>query len=267
MFDDEDDMDSEAKAKQRARRKSEMADEDDMDPDAKAKQRARRKSEMAEEDDMDPDAKAKRIARRKSEMAEEDEMAGPVMKAGKAGSSALRQIYEGLNLLLDAAEQALDPVEQPDVKGGMEELMSQARGMSAAIDGLHETAYGEALEGKAEASAEEQKKQMEDEDTVQSQMKAFLAGPRQVPRFQMKGFAGQLRRIASNKSIPRGLRKSLSNMSDGIENLQEEATDAMTKGGGMVSQSEFDELMESYNELEATLARANATIEQLMSAS
>ena len=179
----------------------------------------------------------------------------PVMDFGgevPLGSSILSQLYEALAYLLDNAEGALKPVENPDVKGGMGEIMTQARAIQAAVDGLHANAYGTSF-----AQPEPQP----EEGQLFGKLKSFLARKEsQVENFQFLGYEGQLRRFSQRSDVPEPVRKSLSMMSQGLGAIRKSAEGSLSDA---VSKSQYEAIV---SQRDAAMAERDAATEQLTKA-
>jgi len=206
------------------------------------------------------------------------------------GSQVLRNLHDAVKYLNDAVEEALMPVEHPDVKGGMADIMGQSRAIQAAVDGLHASAYGDALEaveenhGNGEEGEEGQEKAVGCQEKAQEindtagndllsrRVKSFLNRKEsQVQNFQVISYSGALRRISENKDIPESARKSLANMARGLKSLQEDAAKfevaqaAEKSQKKSYSQEEFDSIVAERDSVLAERDSAHAKVETLNS--
>jgi hypothetical protein len=199
------------------------------------------------------------------------------------GSQVLKNLYDAVKYLNDAVEEAMMPVEHPDVKGGMSDIMGQSRAIQAAIDGLHSSAYGDALEAEimedeAVAVEEGQEKggnsleeviQTTDDNILSCKMKSFLSRKEsQVQNFQVISYSGALRRLAEDKDIPESARKSLGNLSRGLKTLQEEAANyeapvAEDSQAKSISKAEFDSVVAERDSVLAERDAARVKVESL----
>ncbi|MEM1225916.1 MAG: hypothetical protein AAGJ40_09465 [Planctomycetota bacterium] len=172
------------------------------------------------------------------------------------GQTVMGEAYEALTFLLDKLESAMGPVEHPDVKGGMTEIMGQARGLTTAMDGLHEKAYGKPCRSD-EADADDEKEKM-----MSEQLKSFLARRQnQTEHFQVIGQASQLRRLSKDKSIPSAARKSLRNLSQGLSAIEDAAREEMAEG---VTKADFDRVIAERDAAIAGQKKAIGQRDQLM---
>ncbi len=203
------------------------------------------------------------------------------------GSQVLRNLHDAVKYLNDAVEEALMPVEHPDVKGGMADIMSQSRAIQAAVDGLHASAYGDALEAIEEEQGHDEEGQEKavgcqdkaqkindtaDNDLLSRRVKSFLHRKEsQVQNFQVISYSGALRRISENTDIPESARKSLANMARGLKSLQEDAAkfeeaQASEKSQKKsYSQEEFDSIVAERDSVVAERDSAHAKVETLNS--
>jgi hypothetical protein len=201
-----------------------------------------------------PDQKAKQTPAPAAAPAAPAAPAKPVMDFGgeqPLGSNILSQLYEALTYLLDNAEGAMKPVENPDVKGGMGEIMTQARAIQSAVDGLHQSAYGTSF---AQPAQEEQ----DEEKLIFGKLKSFLSSrENQVEGFQVLGYEGQLRRFSQRKDVPEPVRKSLSSMSTGLSAIRKSA---MSESFSQISKSDYDAVVAQRN---AAVAERDAVAKKL----
>ncbi len=206
------------------------------------------------------------------------------------GSQVLRNLHDAVKYLNDAVEEALMPVEHPDVKGGMADIMGQSRAIQAAVDGLHASAYGDALEaveedhdnGHEEEEGQEKAVGCQDKaqkindaagnDLLSRRVKSFLSRKEsQVQNFQVISYSGALRRISESKDIPESARKSLANMARGLKSLQEDAAkfeEAQVSSESQkksYSQEEFDSIVAERDSVLAERDSAHAKAEALNS--
>lgn len=160
----------------------------------------------------------------------------------KLGQTVLTEAYDAMNYLSDSISKAMEPVENPDVAEGMGEIMTQVRGMVEAMDGLHAKAYGKPFTTK-EA---EEKSMNEEEESLKSQLKSFLSQRgKQTENYRIIGHAARLREYGQRRDVPASVRKSLLNLSNGLESIQSAAQTVQVK---TISRDEFNAIVQQRDE-------------------
>lgn len=168
----------------------------------------------------------------------EPEMKPEEKKASKAktdrppGSSVLEEIHGALGVLTEKMAEMMSVVEEPNIVGAREELVDQVRGMSTAIDGLHEKAYGTSFTKPMEHEEEEEAMAEEEDAKLADQLKSLLSRRgKQVENFKIIGIAGNLRRYSEDKNISEPVRKHLGDISRVLESIQKSASEQSESDG------------------------------------
>lgn len=153
-------------------------------------------------------------------MMEEDDITVPM------GSKVLRSAYSALKTIKSELEAAAGPLENPEVKQLVEELVAQVDDMQKVIDGCHSKSYSEqdALSKMDVAEAEESA------DAAMKSLKSFLSqGNNKYKlaglRTEMKSFSGCKNLTAGQKKCLVGWYKTLQRIEQGAANHKPDAND------------------------------------------
>lgn len=165
------------------------------------------------------------------------------------GAKVTAAIHSQLQQLLANAESAMAPVENPEIKGKLDEEIAKLRESIASLEGVFATVYSELPPLSVEVTADEE------------QVKSFLAAnPRSA--FQLTGHAariGQLLKSFAGKVTPAQL-KALQNTAADLRKIGQAA--AAYKPTDTVDAAQFKKVTDYVDRLEAKVKSLFEKLEQ-----
>jgi hypothetical protein len=165
------------------------------------------------------------------------------------GAKVTAAIHSQLQQLLANAESAMSPVENPEIKGKLDEELAKLRESIASLEGVFATVYSELPPLSVEVTADEE------------QVKSFLAAnPRSA--FQLTGHAariGQLLKSFAGKVTPAQL-KALQNTAADLRKIGQAA--ASYKPTDTVDAAQFKKVTDYVDRLEAKVKSLFEKLEQ-----
>lgn len=171
-------------------------------------------------------------------MMEEDDITVPM------GSKVLRSAYSALKTIKTELEAAAGPLENPEVKQLVEELVAQVDDMQKNIDGCHSKSYSEqdALSKMDDAEAEE-----EAGATMKSLHSLLNRG---ANKYRLAGLRASIKSLASAQNLTQKQRKVLVEHFKSLQRLESEARCYKPD----VTVEQFNELTEQVDSLMDKLA-------------
>lgn len=165
------------------------------------------------------------------------------------GAKVTAAIHSQLQQLLANAESAMAPVENPEIKGKLDEEIAKLRESIASLEGVFATVYSELPPLSVEVTADEE------------QVKSFLAAnPRSA--FQLTGHAariGQLLKSFAGKVTPAQL-KALQNTAADLRKIGQAAASYTPKD--TVDAAQFKKVTDYVNRLEEKVKALFAKLEE-----
>jgi hypothetical protein len=129
------------------------------------------------------------------------------------GSQVLSALHSSLASAVTGLKQAMAPLENPDVKGPLTEMLSALEGQVAAVEGLHTKCYQDRPGLKMDAPGDEE---------AEEAMKSFLASG-QLPQLQLAGWGSRLKGVVSAANLSAEQRATLKGLLGHLSHLQTQA--------------------------------------------
>lgn len=148
------------------------------------------------------------------EQVPEDEMSEDM--ATPYGAQLLTAIHAALADAVGNIEAGLGPLENPEVKQALTDLVGTLGDAKMAVEGLYASSYPDGQGLKADSA-----------DAEGESLKSFLASGN-LPRLQVAGIGAQLKRLATAKNLQPSQRKSVRDVLQGLGRLVTQAKAAKT---------------------------------------
>lgn len=165
------------------------------------------------------------------------------------GSQVLQAAHAALSEVADQMENAIKPVENPQVKEYADSLVDEMRGHMDNIDELHKSEYGEEV-----AKSDDEEGDGGGTDAGDGTMAKFLARAKSH-RMGLRGLASQAMKLANVKSIPQKHRDDLRRISMRLSSI----TKAAERGGASAVPADWEK---KYKDLEAKFDALTAALEK-----
>lgn len=196
------------------------------------------KADMPEEPTTDDEIPVEDLERMDDMMMEEDDANTPT------GAKVLRSAYTSLKTLKAELEAAAGPLEQPEVKELVNELVENVSGMQQAIDGLHSKTYTE----MDPLSKMDDPKGDEMAEAAMKSLSSWMT--KGVNKHRLLGIRNDIRKVAYSKGLNKHQRNALIGVFKSIQRVESEAKNHKPE----VSVEQFDALTAQVDTLMDKLA-------------
>lgn len=156
------------------------------------------------------------------------------------GAQVVSAVHASLAGAVANIEQSMGPLENPEVKTSLSEIMGALQEQMTALEGLYAGTYPDQPALKMDGTSED----------PEGEMKSWLATGR-LPQLQMSGVGARLKQVASAKNLTPGQRTMVRGVMDHLQRMQVAAKSSAKPTGDTETKALADKVAAAQKELES----------------